>query len=141
MDKKLRNAKLRCMALTVMLKPKVAFLDEIDSGLDIDALKVVSRGINRLAEQQTAIVLVTHYQRILDYVKPSRVHVLVDGRVVRTGGASQALELEHKGYEWLAGAAESAAAAASHAAAISPASVTLLIPMLEPSSAGLTISG
>jgi Fe-S cluster assembly ATP-binding protein len=93
----------------LMLRPKVALLDEIDSGLDIDALKVVSRGINRATADGTAVLLVTHYQRILEYVKPGTVHVFVDGRIARSGGPEQALELEEKGYEWLTRAEASAA--------------------------------
>jgi len=82
-----------------LLKPAMAFLDETDSGLDIDALKVVSDGINRLASPERGIVLITHYQRLLDYVKPGFVHVLAGGRIVRSGGPELALELEKKGYE------------------------------------------
>jgi Fe-S cluster assembly ATP-binding protein len=93
----------------LMLKPKVALLDEIDSGLDIDALKVVSKGINRARKNGAAVLLVTHYQRILDYVKPDVVHVFVAGRIVRTGGPEQALELESRGYEWLTHEVASAA--------------------------------
>ena len=91
-----------------MLKPKVALLDETDSGLDIDALKVVSRGINRASRAGTAVLLVTHYQRILEHVTPDVVHVFMDGRIVRSGGPEQALELEEKGYEWLGDAGASA---------------------------------
>lgn len=85
-----------------LLKPSVAFLDETDSGLDIDALRVVSEGINRLSSPERATVLITHYQRLLDYVKPGFVHVLAGGRIVRSGGPDLALELEKKGYEWIA---------------------------------------
>ncbi|TXH22609.1 MAG: Fe-S cluster assembly ATPase SufC [Elusimicrobia bacterium] len=84
-----------------LLKPSVAFLDETDSGLDIDALRVVSEGINRLAAPDRATVVITHYQRLLDYVKPGFVHVLAGGRIVRSGGPDLALELEKKGYEWV----------------------------------------
>lgn len=84
-----------------MLEPRLALLDEIDSGLDIDALKVVSNGINRVVGTGTGVLLVTHYQRILDHVRPDRVHVFLDGRIVRSGGPEQALELEARGYEWL----------------------------------------
>ncbi|MBK6880170.1 MAG: Fe-S cluster assembly ATPase SufC [Elusimicrobia bacterium] len=84
-----------------LLKPSVAFLDETDSGLDIDALRVVSEGINRLAAPDRATVLITHYQRLLDYVKPGFVHVLAGGRIVRSGGPDLALDLEKKGYEWI----------------------------------------
>lgn len=85
----------------LILKPKIALLDEIDSGLDIDALKLVSKGINHAKEGGMGVVLVTHYQRILDYVKPDYVHVFKDGRIVKSGGPEQALELEAKGYEWI----------------------------------------
>ena len=89
-----------------MLEPKLALLDETDSGLDIDALRIVSEGVNRLKNPSNATVLVTHYQRILDYITPDYVHVLLDGRIVQSGGASLAMELESKGYEWLREAAE-----------------------------------
>ena len=84
-----------------VLKPKLALLDETDSGLDIDALRIVSEGINRLRSPENAIVLVTHYQRILNYITPDYVHVLFDGRIVRSGGPELALELEEKGYDWI----------------------------------------
>jgi len=84
-----------------MLDPKMAILDETDSGLDIDALKVVSKGINSVASESNAMLLVTHYQRILDYVKPDYVHVMMNGRIVRSGGPELALELEDKGYDWI----------------------------------------
>ena len=84
-----------------VLDPKLAVLDETDSGLDIDALKVVADGINSLRGKDRAIVLITHYQRLLDYVVPDRVHVLSDGRLVKSGGKELALELEKKGYGWL----------------------------------------
>jgi len=84
-----------------VLDPKLALLDETDSGLDIDALRVVSAGINRFRGPDKAVVLVTHYQRILNYVTPDFVHVLIDGRIVRSGGRELALELESRGYEWL----------------------------------------
>ena len=84
-----------------VLEPKLALLDETDSGLDIDALKVVSDGVNRLRSPSNAIVLVTHYQRILNYITPDYVHVLLEGRIVRSGGPELALELEDKGYEWV----------------------------------------
>ncbi len=86
----------------LMLKPRFALLDETDSGLDIDALKVVASGINRAATEDVGMVLVTHYQRLLNYVKPHVVHVFMDGRIVRTGGPELALELEERGYDWLA---------------------------------------
>ena len=84
-----------------VLAPRLAVLDETDSGLDIDSLKVVSDGVNRLRTDSNAIVLITHYQRILDYVKPDYVHVLDDGRIIRSGDASLAVEVEARGYEWL----------------------------------------
>ena len=84
-----------------VLEPKLALLDETDSGLDIDALKVVSDGVNRLRSPSNAIVLVTHYQRILNYITPDQVHVLLEGRIVRSGGPELARELEDKGYEWI----------------------------------------
>ena len=86
----------------LLLEPALALLDETDSGLDIDALKVVSAGVNRAAGPASGILLVTHYQRILEYVKPDVVHVFMDGRIVRTGGADLAHELEARGYDWLA---------------------------------------
>ena len=90
-----------------VLEPKLALLDETDSGLDIDALKIVADGVNKLRGPSRAIVIVTHYQRILDYIKPDFVHVLIDGRIVRSGGPELALELEAKGYEWIKEAIES----------------------------------
>src|SRR3546814_6261512 len=81
--------------------PKLMVLDETDSGLDIDALKIVSDGINAMRSPERATILVTHYQRLLDYVQPDFVHVLAGGRIVKTGGADLALELEEKGYGWL----------------------------------------
>jgi len=84
-----------------VLDPKLALLDETDSGLDIDALKVVAKGVNEFRGPEKAIVLVTHYQRILNYIKPDYVHVLIDGRIVRSGGSDLAQELETQGYEWL----------------------------------------
>ena len=88
-----------------MLEPKLAILDETDSGLDIDALKAVANGVNALRQPDRAIVLVTHYQRLLDYIEPDYVHVLSKGRIVRSGDKSLALELEDKGYEWVREAA------------------------------------
>ena len=85
----------------LVLEPTLMLLDETDSGLDIDALKVVADGINALRSPERATVLVTHYQRLLDYVKPDFVHVLAGGRIVKTGGPELALELEEKGYGWL----------------------------------------
>ena len=86
-----------------VLEPKLAILDETDSGLDIDALKIVAEGVNSLRNRERAIVLVTHYQRLLDYIKPDRVHVLSNGRIIKSGGPGLALELEQKGYDWIAG--------------------------------------
>jgi Fe-S cluster assembly ATP-binding protein len=84
-----------------VLEPRLAILDETDSGLDIDALKVVSQGINTLRREDRAMILVTHYQRLLNYVVPDHVHVMIEGRIVRSGGKEFALELEDKGYAWL----------------------------------------
>jgi Fe-S cluster assembly ATP-binding protein len=84
-----------------VLEPRLAILDETDSGLDIDALKVVARGVNAMRSADRAFVLVTHYQRLLTYIVPDVVHVLTDGRIVRSGGKELALELEEKGYGWL----------------------------------------
>ncbi len=84
-----------------LLKPAVAFLDETDSGLDIDALRIVSEGIVRAAGPETGVLLVTHYQRLLNHVRPDRVHVLMDGRIVRSGGPELALALEERGYDWI----------------------------------------
>jgi len=84
-----------------VLEPKLAILDETDSGLDIDALKIVSTGVNKLHRDDNAQLVITHYQRLLDYIIPDFVHVLVDGKIVRTGDKSLALELEEKGYEWI----------------------------------------
>jgi Fe-S cluster assembly ATP-binding protein len=91
-----------------VLNPKLALLDETDSGLDIDALKVVSDGVNRFRSPDKAVVLVTHYQRILNYIKPDFVHVLIDGRIVLSGGSDLAMQLEARGYEWVREGAESA---------------------------------
>lgn len=85
-----------------MINPKLAILDETDSGLDIDALRVVAEGVNKLQTKDNATVLITHYQRLLEYIKPDKVHVLLDGKIVRSGGPELALELEKKGYDWLA---------------------------------------
>ncbi|MFD0931466.1 Fe-S cluster assembly ATPase SufC [Psychroflexus salinarum] len=84
-----------------MLEPKLAILDETDSGLDIDALRIVSDGVNRLRTKENATLVITHYQRLLDYVIPDVVHVLMDGKIVKTGGKELAKELEEKGYDWL----------------------------------------
>jgi len=85
----------------LVLEPALALLDETDSGLDIDALKVVAQGVNTLRAPDRAIVLVTHYQRLLDHIRPDRVHVLARGRILRSGGPELALELEARGYDWL----------------------------------------
>ena len=84
-----------------VLSPRLALLDETDSGLDIDALRIVAEGVNKLRTKQNAIVLVTHYQRLLEYIKPDFVHVLSNGKIIQSGDASLALELEKKGYDWL----------------------------------------
>ena len=84
-----------------VLQPKLAILDETDSGLDIDALRIVADGVNKLRNSSNAIVLVTHYQRILNYITPDQVHVLIDGRIVRSGGPELAHELEERGYDWI----------------------------------------
>ncbi len=84
-----------------MLKPKYAVLDETDSGLDIDALRIVSAGVNALRGPNLGILLITHYQRLLDYIVPDVVHVMVEGRIVRSGGKELALELEERGYDWI----------------------------------------
>jgi Fe-S cluster assembly ATP-binding protein len=91
-----------------VLEPKLAVLDETDSGLDIDALRIVSEGVNKLRTPENAVVLVTHYQRLLNYIVPDHVHVLFKGRIVRTGGKELALELEEKGYDWIKEAVASA---------------------------------
>ena len=84
-----------------MINPLLAILDETDSGLDIDALRVVASGVNKLQTKENATILITHYQRLLEYIKPDFVHVLSDGKIIKSGGADLALELEQKGYEWL----------------------------------------
>ena len=84
-----------------MLGPKLAILDETDSGLDIDALRIVANGVNKLKSKDNAVLVITHYQRLLDYIVPDFVHVLYDGKIVKTGDASLALELEAKGYDWI----------------------------------------
>jgi len=88
-----------------VLEPRLGILDETDSGLDIDALRIVADGVNVLRQSDRAFLLITHYQRLLDYIVPDHVHVLVDGRIVRSGGKELALELEEKGYSWLEAAA------------------------------------
>jgi Fe-S cluster assembly ATP-binding protein len=93
----------------LMLEPKLCLLDETDSGLDIDALKVVADGINQLRSPERSFILITHYQRLLDYVQPDFVHVLADGKIVKSGGSELALELEEKGYNWLESGTEQSA--------------------------------
>ena len=85
----------------LLLEPKLAILDETDSGLDIDALRVVAEGVNRYMNEHNGVVLITHYQRLLDYIVPDFVHVLADGKIIQSGDKSLALELEDKGYAWL----------------------------------------
>jgi len=84
-----------------MLDPKLAILDETDSGLDIDALRIVANGVNTLKSKDNATIVITHYQRLLDYIVPDFVHVLFDGKIVKTGTKELALELEEKGYDWI----------------------------------------
>ena len=84
-----------------MLEPKMAILDETDSGLDIDALKIVANGVNKYRNKQNAFVIITHYQRLLDYIIPDFVHVLFDGKIVKSGTKELAQELENKGYDWV----------------------------------------
>ena len=84
-----------------MLEPKLAILDETDSGLDIDALKIVANGVNKLKNENNAVLIITHYQRLLDYIIPDFVHVLYNGKIVKSGGKELAFELEEKGYDWL----------------------------------------
>ena len=84
-----------------MLDPKLAILDETDSGLDIDALKIVAKGVNKLKSKDNATIIITHYQRLLKYIIPDYVHVLIDGKIVKSGDKNLALELEKKGYDWV----------------------------------------
>ena len=84
-----------------MLEPKLAILDETDSGLDIDALRIVANGVNKLRSKDNAVVVITHYQRLLDYIKPDFVHVLYTGKIVKSGGPELAHELEERGYDWI----------------------------------------
>jgi Fe-S cluster assembly ATP-binding protein len=84
-----------------MLDPKLAILDETDSGLDIDALKIVANGVNKLKNQDNAVMVITHYQRLLDHIIPDFVHVLFDGKIVKSGDKNLAIELEEKGYDWI----------------------------------------
>ncbi len=103
----------------VLLEPKLAILDETDSGLDIDALKIVANGVNAMRSPERAMIVVTHYQRLLDYIVPDHVHVLSAGRIVKSGGKELALELEQKGYGWLeAGQGDPRAAAARGAQSV-----------------------
>lgn len=95
-----KRAEILQMAI---LQPKLALLDETDSGLDIDALKAVADGVNKLMNENMAVVIITHYQRLLNYIKPHFVHIMANGRIIRTGGPELALELEDKGYGWIAG--------------------------------------
>jgi len=83
-----------------LLEPKIAILDETDSGLDIDALRIVASGIKKISNSKTGIILITHYQRLLDEIKPDYVHVMSDGQIIKTGGSDLAMELEQNGYEW-----------------------------------------
>jgi Fe-S cluster assembly ATP-binding protein len=84
-----------------MLDPKLAILDETDSGLDIDALRIVANGVNKLKNQNNAVMVITHYQRLLDHIIPDFVHVLYDGKIVKSGDKTLALELEKRGYDWI----------------------------------------
>jgi len=84
-----------------MLDPKLAILDETDSGLDIDALRIVANGVNKLKNQDNAVMVITHYQRLLDHIIPDFVHVLYDGKIVKSGDKTLALELEKRGYDWI----------------------------------------
>jgi Fe-S cluster assembly ATP-binding protein len=84
-----------------LLEPKIAILDETDSGLDIDALRIVANGVNKLKSDDNAVLVITHYQRLLDYIVPDFVHVLMDGKIVKSGGKELALELEERGYDWI----------------------------------------
>ena len=84
-----------------MLEPKLAILDETDSGLDIDALKIVANGVNKLKSKDNAIIVITHYQRLLDYIVPDHVHVLMGGKIVKSGTKELAYQLEEKGYDWI----------------------------------------
>ena len=95
-----------------MLEPKLAILDETDSGLDIDALRIVANGVNQLRSENNAFILITHYQRLLDYIVPDYVHVLYNGQIVKSGTKELALELEEKGYDWLKESVDAAAGAA-----------------------------
>ena len=89
------------LKVKAMLEPRLSILDETDSGLDIDALRIVAEGVNKLKTPETSTIVITHYQRLLDYIKPDIVHVLYKGRIVKTAGPELALELEEKGYDWI----------------------------------------
>ena len=93
-----KRAEILQMAI---LKPSIAIMDETDSGLDIDALRIVSEGVNTLAGPEMGVLVITHYNRILNYIKPHKVHVMMDGRIVTEGGPEMALELEARGYDWV----------------------------------------
>ncbi len=84
-----------------MLEPKLAILDETDSGLDVDALRIVATGVNKLKRPDNAFIIITHYQRLLNYIVPDIVHVLYDGKIIKTAGKELALEVEERGYDWL----------------------------------------
>ena len=84
-----------------MLEPKLTLLDETDSGLDVDALRIVAEGFNKLRKADSSAIVITHYQRLLDYLKPDVVHVLIDGRIVKTGGPELAAEIENRGFDWI----------------------------------------
>ncbi|MEW9033415.1 MAG: ABC transporter ATP-binding protein, partial [Planifilum fimeticola] len=94
---KKRNEILQMM----MLEPRIAILDEIDSGLDIDSIKVVAHGVNSMRSPNLGVLIITHYQRLLNYIKPDFVHVIMQGRIVRSGGPELALQLEERGYDWI----------------------------------------
>ena len=84
-----------------MLEPTFCILDETDSGLDVDALRIVAEGFNKLRTEKTSAIVITHYQRLLDYIKPDVVHVLIDGKIVKTGGPDLALKIENEGFDWI----------------------------------------
>ena len=84
-----------------MLEPTLTILDETDSGLDVDALRIVAEGFNKLRRPESSAIVITHYQRLLDYLKPDVVHVLIDGRIVKTGGPELAIEIENRGFDWI----------------------------------------
>jgi len=103
-----------------LLEPKLAVLDETDSGLDIDALRIVADGVNRLRSPERSMIVITHYQRLLDYIVPDKVHVLSGGRIVHSGGPELALELEQRGYAWVSDAPKPPARAVRGEAAPTP---------------------